>query len=392
MDSKNVLLVDDEPHVLKAVARTLKNEPYRLLTAENGRAALGVMNENPVHVVLTDLSMPEMDGLELLRTIALAHPSTVRLIVSGLSDSGTILRAMETGNIYRYISKPWNDTELKLLIRQALDYHALNEERQQLLHQLTEQNAALEIKVEERTRQMMESMGMAMIGTHTAHIVHNLNNTLSNISGLFFLIKEGLTDDPPDMDELAGHCADGMHCAEKMRNIIAEIMNRSRHEDPLYVQDVDINAIIREEDRFFSMDSHYAHTVRRNLRLCESLPYFKGNPLHIKQILDNLVKNAVDAMEFTARKELTLETAVSGSSIVLKITDSGEGIEADRIDRIFESGYTTKQPGKGTGLGLASVKSMVESCGGDITVSSEPGKGTCFEVILPFSKSFIHES
>lgn len=383
MDEKTVLFVDDERLVRQSIARVLKGENYRLLQAESGEAAMDIMKNNPVHVVLTDLSMPGTDGLALLRHIAESHPDTVRLILSGISDSDVLNLAMGEGNIYRYITKPWNDLELRILIRQALEYHSLNEDRRQLLDHLKEQNAVLEKKVEERTRQLTETMGAAMIGRHTAHIVHNLNNTLNNISGLFFLIGDELGCPQPDISDLKTHCKDGMLCVEKMHNIISDILNRSGKSDHLKLQAVDINAIIKEEERFFSMDSFYKYKITRRFDLDENLPKIKGNPIEIKQILDNLIKNAADAMETSPVKKLTFESLEDGGHVVVRLRDTGEGIENEAIRNIFDSGYTTKSPGKGTGLGLASVKSMVDSYGGEIRVFSKRGEGTCFEILLP---------
>jgi signal transduction histidine kinase len=383
---KTVLFVDDEPGVRRSIERVLRNENYCLLTAENGEEALGVMNSRDVHVVLTDLSMPGMNGIELLERTAISFPDTIRLILSGVTDTTTMHQAINTGNIYRYITKPWNDIELKILISQALEYHSLNAERRELLLALEKQNASLEKTVAERTQQLMESLSLAMIGRHAAHIVHNLNNTLNSMSGLFYLIGEELKNPYPNLLEIKGLCRDGSLCAEQMRHVIAEILNRSRSGDHLKTQEVDINAVIRDVDRFFCVDSQYKNYLTRKFHLMDNLPPFKGNPIQIKQILENLIKNAADAMETSSEKNLTLETFVSDGRIAILITDTGEGIEPEDIKKIFLSGYTTKAPGKGTGLGLASVKSMVESYEGSIEVFSEKGKGACFKILLPCSK------
>lgn len=383
MDKKTVLLVDDEVHVLNSIGRVLHKEDYRLLTASGGMEALDIMRENHVNVVLTDLGMSGMSGMELLAEIKRLYPETIRLVISGRSDSETILNAINNGNIYRYITKPWNDMELRILINQALDVQHLNEEKKQLLQTLKDQNQQLEKRVDEQARQLMDSLGMAIIGKYTAQIVHNLNNTLTGLAGIFFLMTEELSESVPAKDSLESYCKDGILCTEQIHGIISDILNRARNKNQFKTEDIDINTLIREEDRFFCFDHTYRHSIRRKLLLQEDLPALAGNSSQIKQILDNLIKNAIDAMENSLIKELTFETSFKDGQIILSVKDTGEGIDTDVLHRIFDSEFTTKPIGKGTGLGLASVKSMVEAYGGTILVTSEKGSGSTFTLNIP---------
>ncbi|MFA6012121.1 MAG: hybrid sensor histidine kinase/response regulator [Desulfobacteraceae bacterium] len=385
MEKKTVLMVDDEVHILNSIRRVLHKEDYQLLTASSAMEALDIMRENHINVVLTDLGMSGMNGMALLAEIKRLYPETIRLVISGSYDSTTILNAINGGNIYRYITKPWNDMELKILIQQALDVQHLNEEKKQLLHTLKDQNQQLEKRVDEQARQLMDSMGMAIIGKYTAQIVHNLNNTLNGLSGIFFLMTEELSEPVPDRNELAGYCNDGILCTEQMHGIILDILNRARNKNQFKTEEIDINTLIREEDRFFCFDHTYRHSIKRKLVLQEDLPALTGNSSQIKQILDNLIKNAIDAMENSLIKELILETSFKDGQIILRVKDTGEGIDTDVLTRIFDSEFTTKPIGKGTGLGLASVKSMVEAYGGTIHVASEKGAGSTFTLNIPIA-------
>jgi len=113
------------------------------------------------------------------------------------------------------------------------------------------------------------------------------------------------------------------------------------------------------------------------------IPCILGNPIQIKQILDNVFKNAIDAMENSKDKQLSIKTGIKNGFISIIITDSGEGISKGDLSRIFNPGFTTKPLGKGTGLGLASVKTMVEAYSGTIDVQSEINKGTVITICLP---------
>ena len=99
--------------------------------------------------------------------------------------------------------------------------------------------------------------------------------------------------------------------------------------------------------------------------------------------MDNLIKNAIDAMEHSGKKCLGIKTGMKNGNILIKISDTGQGIAAEDLEKIFSPDYTTKPVGKGTGLGLASVKAMINAYSGNIKVESEKGKGTLFTVQLP---------
>lgn len=383
MNRKTILLVDDEENIRNALTRVLKSEGYHILGAKSGAEALRILAEEQVHVILSDLGMPEMDGVTLLKKVARNYPDTVRLVVSAYADAQNILAAVNTGEIYRYIVKPWNDLELRISVRQAIAFQNLKAEKQHLLDQLRESNCLLEQKVEQRTHQLVASMNMALLGNNTTQIVHNLNNTLSNIWGLFYRLNEELFTEEFTKEDMMNLCKDGLMCAEKMHEIVSGILNYARNEKQFKTEPVDINTIVTEEERFFTMNQTYKYGIKRSLALTPSLPKVVGNVIQIRQILDNVIKNAIDAMENSSQKELTFQTYARDNDVVIKISDTGEGIAEGNLHKIFDAQYTTKALGKGTGLGLASAKSMVEAYGGRLEVSSKLGVGTSFEISLP---------
>lgn len=121
-----VLFVDDQEEILFLIKRMLKDESYTMLFAKSGQEALELIQENPVDVVVTDIIMPGISGLELLDVIKQSHPRIVRIVLSGFSHIPTLLSAINHGKIYRYITKPWHvDEEAKQIIRDALEYSRL---------------------------------------------------------------------------------------------------------------------------------------------------------------------------------------------------------------------------------------------------------------------------
>jgi two-component system, NtrC family, response regulator HupR/HoxA len=124
MELKTVLFVDDEERLLNSLKRGLIDEPYKCLFANSGPEALKVLGDNKVHVIVTDMRMPEMNGLELLRLVREKYPDIIRIVLSGYTQITTLLTAINEGHIYKYITKPWKlEEEFKPQIRAALEYY-----------------------------------------------------------------------------------------------------------------------------------------------------------------------------------------------------------------------------------------------------------------------------
>lgn len=124
MDKKTVLFVDDEHDLLHTLEMGLVGEPYERLFADSGAKALEIMESEPVHVIVCDLRMPEMNGLELLQQVKEKWPSTVRMILSGYAHVSTLINAINKGNVYKFIMKPWKlEDDFKPSILEALSFY-----------------------------------------------------------------------------------------------------------------------------------------------------------------------------------------------------------------------------------------------------------------------------
>lgn len=162
-----LLLVDDEENILNSLRRVLRGEPYELLLANGGEQALQLMQSQTVDLVISDARMPGMDGATLLTEIQSRWPGCMRILLTGYADLSTTIKAINQGQIYRYISKPWNDDELRLIIRQALNYQHVERERERLEQLTLEQNqrlqdlnASLEQRVKDRTGELQQTADM----------------------------------------------------------------------------------------------------------------------------------------------------------------------------------------------------------------------------------------
>jgi response regulator RpfG family c-di-GMP phosphodiesterase len=145
-----VLFVDDEHLMHQSIRRGLLNEPYEQLFADSGHTALKILESHDVSVMVTDLKMPEMDGIELLKIVAEKYPDITRIVLTGYYQVSNILQAINSGHIHRYLTKPWKmEEEFIPTVRQAIEYHHIIKHRKQLIAELTKHNENLTLKNKE---------------------------------------------------------------------------------------------------------------------------------------------------------------------------------------------------------------------------------------------------
>jgi signal transduction histidine kinase len=390
LETMTVLFVDDEDHVLNSIRRVLRHEPYKVITNVSALSALEFLKSQTVQMVVSDQKMPEMAGIEFLEKVRLAAPDTIRVMLTGYSELKTAEAAINQVEIYRFLSKPWNDEELKATIIQGLTKWQLKDanrkmfaviERQNL--ELQEFNRDLELKVEERTRQLKEaearliqSEKMATVGLLAGGVAHELNNPLGGILALAQLLMMDHQHEPQAMEDLKAI----EHAVLQCKDIICSLLNFSRQSNERYLEPVNLAQVVENSMRLIghifrgsgiTVEEHYQ----------PELPVLMGNPNRLQQVLVNLLTNSQQAM----KKGGTICIRAlrrNGAGLALEVEDQGEGIPEDYRSKIFDPFFTTKEPGKGTGLGLFVTYGIVRDHGGRIEVESEPGKGTLMRLVF----------
>jgi len=151
-----ILCVDDETSIRSALRRVFLDEPWDLLFARGGTEGLEMIRDRDVDLVMSDFRMPGMDGVEFLKQVRRISPDCIRIVLSGYADINLVVEALNEGQVYRFIGKPWNDDELLHNVRKALEHQKLQTENQRLASELRILNAELERKVELRTAQLQE--------------------------------------------------------------------------------------------------------------------------------------------------------------------------------------------------------------------------------------------
>ncbi len=178
-DQVRILLVDDERNVLRSLERTFLDEEYEIMTAPSGVEGLAVLESiSPVQVVISDYRMPEMNGVDFLRQVCRKWPDTVRIVLSGYADTASIVSAINDGQIYKFIPKPWNDDELKVTIVNALERYYLNKMNKELSEELRLKNEELERINAELERLVSEKSSKVMLLNEVLVRAQNINYAL----------------------------------------------------------------------------------------------------------------------------------------------------------------------------------------------------------------------
>jgi two-component system NtrC family sensor kinase len=227
---------------------------------------------------------------------------------------------------------------------------------------------------------------LASLGQLAASVAHEINNPIAGILTLSMLVQRILDENgiPADrVPEVKRYLSQIVGETGRVGRIVTDLLAFSRRSKPQRV-DANLNSIIRTT---LSLLDHKLKLMNVALeeRLADALPQVKCDVSQMQQVLINLVMNGAEAMQANGGGTLTLVTRCKPSehSILLEITDTGDGIPAEHLSKIFDPFFTTKDEGKGVGLGLAVVYGIVDAHNGDIEVKSEVGRGTTFLVTLP---------
>ncbi len=372
--SQIILIVDDEPLNIELIEMILEDD-YQLETACTGEEAIEKMKEITPAVILLDIMMPGANGYEICEMIKSNEKFSLTkiILVSGKAFLEERIKGYDSG-ANDYLTKPFAAEELQAKVKVFYDLYMAEKK-------LIEFNSSLEKEVQVRTDQLFKSEKMALIGMHSAEIVHNLRNPLCLIQSYASLIKS-------DIPEHEKYGKKIMKAGDKLSDIITSILSTTKISFEDEKKDFDLNDLIEASLEQFDVKNGMGSTIEI-IKNFNELPLLNGVENHFYQIIGNLISNAVDAMFESEKKALQINTASIGQKIFIKISDTGMGISKDHYKKIFEPLFSTKSKDgkngepKGTGLGLASCVRMIESYGGKLTVESELGVGTSFTIEIP---------
>jgi sigma-B regulation protein RsbU (phosphoserine phosphatase) len=241
----SILYIDDEEHNLIGFKSTFRRE-YNIDVATSGQRGLEIMGQSEIHLVITDQRMPDMTGVEFLEKVKLRYPECMRMIMTGFSDMDAIIQAINKGDIYRYIAKPWNREELRITIDSAFEVYNLKSENKHLIEDLKEANLNLEKKVKERTQQIEQQSQNITDSIHYASRIQTalmlpseeldrllpshfiLNKPKDIVSGDYYWVSHKNDRIIVAVADCTGHGVPGAFMSIMGINLLNEIVNNTK--------------------------------------------------------------------------------------------------------------------------------------------------------------------
>jgi signal transduction histidine kinase len=370
-----ILLVDDEDGIRKVLGISLEDGGYNVLTAANGEQALRIFEESRPPIVLTDIKMPGMDGIELLKKIKEESPDTEVIMITGHGEMELAIQSLKF-DATDFITKPINDEALEIALKRANEKIALKT-------QLREYTENLEQLVEEKTRELMEAERLAAVGQTVAGLAHAIKNMAGGLTGGVFVLEKGIELDNKKYlhqgwDMVKGNVA-------KIKHMVLDLLNYSKEREPDY-RLCNPNGPAREVfDLMLPRASEFG--VVLELELDEALPDTWFDPEGIHRALLNLVTNALDActdIGCTNKPGKVVLKSIKPDdwAVEYQVVDNGCGLDDETRRKVFHRFFSTKGT-RGTGLGLMITKKIVDEHDGVIELDSEHGKGSEFVIRLP---------
>lgn len=411
---RRILVVDDEEPVRNLFARCL-DENYSCETAADAQEALAWLEREPFALVVSDVQMPGLGGIELLRKINERYRDTAVIIVSGVDRTQRVIDAIREG-AFDYLLKPCDLDVLQLRVDNALVRRTFLRNARHYKEDLENRNAELaqrKTELERLQAQLVHNEKMASLGQLAAGIAHELNNPAGFIFSNMTLLQEYVAKlkllvcsqsasplaseaqdveavkSDPDLDsilkDLSSIAADSYGGAERICDVVQNLRLFSRLDEAEF-KEVDLHEGIDSTLRLLS--KYYTSNLITLKRDYGTLPPVQCYAGQLNQVWMNLLINAAQAIG-DSHGEVRIKTRCEGDTVTASISDTGQGIQPQDLKRIFDPFFTTKRVGDGTGLGLSITHGIVERHGGTIEVESRPGKGATFTVAIPVNATAI---
>jgi signal transduction histidine kinase len=372
---KSILLVDDEKGIRKVLGIALADLGYTVHPAENGVDALRIFKDKQPPIVLTDIKMPEMDGIELLRRLKKLSPDTEVIMITGHGDIDLAIKSVKY-EATDFVTKPINDEVLEIALDRA-------QERIAMRRKLNDYTQNLEQLVEDKTRKLVEAERLAAVGQTVAGLSHAIKNITGGLKGGAFVLEKGI--ELGDQKYLLQGWEMIKGNVDKITNLSLDLLNYAKATD-LDVQACDPNQPAQEvidlmRPRAQEHGIDLVGDFSQDLNTCDL-----DSDLMCRCLL-NLVTNAIDACinadPDTPDKMVTVRTKKTrGGGVEYQVLDNGCGMDSKIKQNIFKRFFSTKGSA-GTGIGLMITKKIIDEHEGRIEVESKEGSGSTFLIRIP---------
>lgn len=387
-----ILIVDDDPSILLALKRHFRRRGYLTLLANDGPSALELFAAHRPPLVLADIGIPRISGLEVIRQIKLLQPETAAILMTGNPRRDAAISGLKAGAM-DFLTKPFSQEELEASVQNAKlhcqEIIARKTQSEQLKRLVEEKESSLRQAEQELT----QSAKMSALGELTAGLTHEINQPLTALrltcQDLLYASK-GNDLTPEELvkmvEEMIGHIDGVVEIVQHMRNF-------ARSSDGDDQQAIDVHHLMRDVLNLTHRQFR-SQGIAVKMDLSAEFPTLLSNRVKLEQVFMNLLSNARDALAESTKDNKTISISsrtvgIGGSKPQFMITfqDNGNGVPEQIRDKIFQPFFTTKKEGRGTGLGLSISKRIMESLGGQLTFYSKCGEGSSFMVILPLERA-----
>ncbi len=374
-DKINILIVDDEPAMREGLADVLEERGYGVSTAENGYQALDRAKRIPFDLIIADLRMPGLGGLELIENIRQIDPDTMIVAMTAYGAAGEGTEAVRRG-AFDYIAKPFTMEEMDRLIEKAIQWRKICQEKRRLLKELERTKE----KIKKSEEQLIQSRRLATIGRLGAGISHEVKNLLGIISVSTHYLRDKLDKGKP---KAMKHLESIEREVRRSNEIMVGLVNLSR-QPALAPRPTQVNEVVEE---IVSLSEHQMslQNIKTIRNYADNLPEIMVNPDEVKQVFINMIFNVQEAMPEGG--ELRIVTGLNEKDgqryVQIEFTDTGCGIPEEILKSIPQRFLTTKKGGENVGLGLPISYKIIEGYRGWIEVRSKVSKGTTFLINLP---------
>jgi signal transduction histidine kinase len=368
-----LLLVDDEEDIRDVLLLPLEDLGYEVLTADNAETALSIFRSKRPDVVLTDIKMPGMDGIELLREVKKESPDTEVIMITGHGDMDLAIRSLKY-EATDFVIKPIHVDTLEIALDRA-------EERIHTRLQLREHTRNLERLIQEKAeiQDHLSSLGLLV-----SSISHGIKGLLTRLDGGIYLVDSGLKR--RDLGQIAEGRTALKETADRIRKMIQDILYYAKKRTPSLTE-VETTLFVKEVLNAVEPRLHKA-AIDLKVRLDSAPKHLLVEQESLHTALVSIIDNAIDACKKAAADgknlmEFIIETRDDDTAIIIR--DNGIGMDQETCDKLFGVFFSTKGH-SGTGLGLFIAEKIVRQHQGTIAVDSKLGQGSTFTILMPANR------
>jgi two-component system probable response regulator PhcQ len=376
-----ILYVDDEEKSLKSLARAFEDQ-FRILTAVNAQEGLKLLQEHgeDIGVLMTDQRMPGEKGVWLLERARQLYPRIIRILATAYSDMDAAISAVNSGAIYKYVTKPWEPPQLEQTLKRGLDFYMVQRERDQLLR---EKMSVL--------HNMMIADRIVSLGLLAAGLSHHIRNSLVAVKTFLDLAPAKMAEEKMDLAGLRNpdfwkeYYQNVQGQLGKINGLLKDLWTASEKpsfefSDEVRVRDV-VNATVEE-----LKPSLVARKIEVQNDVPETLPMLKVDKPKFHRLFELLLRDEITALPLGSRVTLTatpLDGVGSKSGIQIQVSDDGPGMPKEALRLVFDPFVVRSDTPMEYGIHLMACYFIVHHHGGKIEARSDNGHGTTFTIRLP---------